>query len=285
MPVLGRTALEAMKPYSRKLIQASRLATARFRALPDVIIIGCQKCGTTSLFHYLSQHPQLVPSFRKEVHYFDGGLDPSVDNYAKGEAWYRSNFPLQRQLTAGQKVYEASPLYMFNPLAPQRIHALLPRARLIALIRNPTERAISHYFHTKRRDKEDLPILEAFLREQERLEPVIKSGDYKSEVFMHKSYQSRGLYLGQLQRYLEYFSRDQILILTSEELFESPASCLKKLFDFIAVDADFTVRDVAAKNVAGNKSQVDDEVYRHLESFFAPHNQALNDFVGQNLGW
>ncbi|HUQ00163.1 MAG TPA: hypothetical protein VM093_06855, partial [Aeromicrobium sp.] len=89
--------------------------TAR-RALPDFIIIGAMKSGTTSLFTYLSQHPQLIAASRKEVHYFDGGLNPAKDNYAKGTAWYREHFPRKREMAAGQKAFEASPLYIFNPL-------------------------------------------------------------------------------------------------------------------------------------------------------------------------
>jgi len=274
-----------MRSLRRKLLLQSRLATANYRALPDFIIIGSQKCGTTSLFHYLGQHPQIAASFGKEVHYFDGGLEPSVDNFQKGKRWYQANFPLKKAIQPGHKAFEASPLYIFHPLAPRRIHDLIPRVKLIALLRNPTERAISHYFHTKRRGKEDLPLFEALKRERDRLEPVMKSGDYKCDAFIHQSYQSRGLYLMQLKRYLEYFSRDQILIMSSEEFFASPTACLRTVFEFVGVDPLFGIEDLAARNVGGNKQQVDARAHEYLDAFFKPHNEALYQFVGRDYGW
>ena len=98
--------------------------------MPDFIIIGAMKSGTTSLFHYLRQHPSLTPSYKKEVHFFDGGRKPSADNYEKGKSWYQSHFPLKWSVRNDRKTFEASPLYIFNPLAPQRIYELLPDAKL-----------------------------------------------------------------------------------------------------------------------------------------------------------
>ena len=274
-----------MKSMRRELVRRTRLATASYRALPDFLIIGAQKCGTTSLFHYLGQHPQLVPSFGKEVHYFDGGLTPSDDNFGKGERWYRANFPLRRTIKRGDRTFEASPLYMFHPLAPRRIHDLLPRAKLIALLRNPTERAISHYFHSKQRGLEDLSISDALHREDERLAPVMKSGAYNSSAFIHHSYQSRGLYLPQLQRYLEYFSRERILILSSEELFSRPAQTLRTVFEFVEVDPAFEIADLTVHNIGRDKHDVETGVYDHLDANFRAHNEALCRFLGRNFGW
>ena len=93
----------------RRSILSYHQATWRNRQLPDVIIIGAQKSGTTSLYYYLSQHPHLMLSYKKAVHFFDGGLNPNVDNFNKGQAWYRSHFPLKRNTNNNQKVFEASP--------------------------------------------------------------------------------------------------------------------------------------------------------------------------------
>jgi len=202
-----------VKTPVRRLTWQYRQATWCSRALPDFIIIGAQKSGTSSLYYYLIQHPQLLPSFRKETHFFDGGKCPSVDNFEKGQAWYRAHFPLRKNISNNQKTFEASPLYIFNPLAPRRIYDLVPEVKIIALLRNPTERAISHYFKEKRKNWESLSIYEALQEEEKRLESVIKEKDYKNDIFIHHSYKSRGLYKDQLERYLNYFPWQQILVI------------------------------------------------------------------------
>ena len=260
-------------------------ATSRSRALPDLIIIGAMKSGTSSLFGYLSQHPQLFPSRTKEVHFFDGGKKPEVDTFLKKEAWYRAHFPLKKHMSAGSKAFEASPLYIFNPLAPKRIFDLVPKVKIIAVLRNPTERAISHYYHVKRKNREPLSIYEALQAEEKRLEPVIRDKDYKSEVFRHYSYKSRGLYKKQIERYLNYFPLQQTLVLSSDELFCEPDSTLKRVFDFVGVDTEFKVNNLGARNVGHNRIEVDRNVYDYLNDYFLPHNQELYELVGKSYGW
>jgi hypothetical protein len=262
-----------------------RQATWHRRALPDFIIIGAQKSGTSSLHSYLTQHPQLLPAYKKEIHFFDGGLTPSVDNFEKGQAWYRAHFPLNKNISDHQKTFEASPLYIVNPIAPKRIFDLVPKVKIIAVLRNPTERAISHYFHQQRNNREPLSIYEALQEEEKRLEPVIKEKDYKNDIFRRNSYKSRGLYKYQLERYLNYFSWQQILVINSEDFFAKPDKTLKRVFDFVGVDTEFNVQDLNPRNVASNKSDVPPEVYEYLNSYFLPHNQALYELVGESYGW
>ncbi len=144
------------------------------RSQPDFLIIGSQRSGTTSLHAYLKQHPQIIPAIKKEIYFFDGGLDPDEDTYSKGESWYRAHFPKLKSIRKDQQVFEATPLNIFNPLAPQRIAQSIPKVKLIAILRNPTERAISHYFHEKWRGRESLAILDAFIAEEYRLETIFK---------------------------------------------------------------------------------------------------------------
>lgn len=201
-----------------------RLLTWEERSLPDFIIIGGQKCGTSSLFKYLSQHPQILSSLRKEVHFFDGGLDPNINNFQKGEPWYRAHFPKKSiNIKKCQKIFEASPLYLFNPLCAKRISELIPNVKLILLLRNPTERAISHYFHERRRNTEFLSIHDALQKEEKRLKSIIDEADYKNPKFINFSYKQRGLYKIQLERYLYYFDWDQFLIMSSEDFFRNPS--------------------------------------------------------------
>lgn len=273
-----------MKTSARRLIRQYRQVTWRSRPLPDFIIIGAQKSGTSSLYAYLGQHPQLLPSFKKEVHFFDGGLSYKKDNYKEGQAWYRAHFPI-KDVGAPYKAFEASPIYIFNPLAPRRIFDLIPEVKIIALLRNPTERAISHYFHIRRAGREPLSINEALRAEEKRLASVIEGKDYKSAIFRWHSYKSRGLYKEQIERFLEYFSWQQILILCSEEFFSEPDTTLRRVFEFVGVDTGFKVQDLKPENVASNRSEVDPDVYRYLNNYFLPHNQALYELVGKNYAW
>ena len=273
-----------VKNFTNKFRFYYRYATWRIRPLPDFIIIGTQKAGTTSLHAYLSQHPQFLRPYEKEVHFFDGGLDPSIDNYQKGQAWYRAHFPFRKNGSAS-RVFEASPLYIFNPLVPGRMFNLLPQARIIAILRNPTDRAISHYFHEKQRGYESLPIMEALLEEERRLESAIRLKDYKNYSFIHHSYKSRGHYSEQLERYLKFFPRQQVLILNSEEFFHDQHNILRQVTDFTGVDSDFKVKDSHPRNVAKNKEQVSAEVYQYLNNHFKPHNEALYELLGKDFGW
>jgi hypothetical protein len=267
-----------------RLIRRYRQATLRNRPLPDFIIIGAQKGGTSSLFAYLAQHPQLLPSLKKEVHFFDGGINNKTDNYQKGQAWYRANFP-RKDVGARSKAFEASPLYIFNPLVPKRIFDLIPDVKLIALLRNPTERAISHYFHVKEKGYEPLPVSEALRAEESRLADIIDREDYKSEAFRHYSYKSRGLYKEQLDRFLAYFSQQQLLVVGSEDFFRQPDSTLRRVFEFVGIDPAFKVKDLKPRNVGRNRSQVDPGIYEYLDNYFQPHNQALYKLIGENYAW
>ena len=266
------------------LIRRYRQATWRDRPLPDFIIIGAQKGGTSSLFAYLAQHPQLLPSLKKEVHFFDGGLNYTTDNYKKGEAWYRIHFP-KKDTGAHSRAFEASPNYVFNPLVPRRIFDLVPVAKLILMLRNPTERAISHYFHNKEKGHELLPMLEALRAEEKRLADVLERQDYKSEAFRHYSYKSRGLYKEQLERFLEYFPRQQLLVLCSEQFFREPDTVLRRVLEFVEVDPTFKIQNLKPRNVARNRSKVDPEVYEYLDNYFMPHNQALYNLIGESYAW
>ncbi|MCF8112202.1 MAG: sulfotransferase domain-containing protein [Desulfobacteraceae bacterium] len=276
-----------MLPYNIKVLGKSLLFQQRFlsspwRTLPHFLVIGAQKSGTTSLYNCLIQHPEIRPGLVKEVHYFDGGLNPEVDTYKKGAFWYRANFPLKGN---GCITGEASPIYIFHPLVPGRIFELVPRVKLIALLRNPAERAISHFFHEKKKGREELPMLEAFKREEERLLPIIERQDYKNKIFKNKSYKTRGLYRQQLDRFLKYFSRKQILIISSEDFFNNTSSVLKKIFQFLEIEPAGNIFDLAPKNIGHNRVDAGKEVYDYLNDYFALPNRQLADLTGYDPGW
>lgn len=253
--------------------------------LPEFIIIGAQKAGTTSLHAYLGQHPELLKSQRKEVHFFDGGLGRSVDTYKLGKEWYRGEFPERTNINKRKKVFESTPAYIFNPLAAKRIQKMLPKVKLIAVLRNPTDRAISHYFHSQKRGYEPLPILEALKQEESRLEKAYEESDFKNRNFSVYSYKARGRYHEQIARYFEIFSKDQMLILSSNLLFSDTEKALQRVYSFLDINPDFVTPNLKPKNVGRNRVKVDAEVYEYLNEYFEPHNRKLVDLIGEDYGW
>lgn len=284
MSSLLRPVTRAGERLGRLWSRQYRLWTADRRCLPDCIIIGTQKGGTTSLFHCLAQHPQLRPAWRKEVHFFDGGLKSGRDNYALGQRWYRANFPLAAGMASGDQAFEASPLYLFHPLAPQRMARMLPDVRLIALLRNPVERALSHYFHEQRKGRESLPLMAALQAEESRLAPLLAREDFDHPHFGWYSYKQRGHYAEQLARYYQLFPAENLLVLPSEAFFAEPAKTLGQIWAFLGVEA-VTIPDLEPLNVGSNRTRVDDGVYAWLEDYFRPFNRELYELLGRDFGW
>lgn len=217
---------------------ATGRSTAGLRVLPDVIVVGAQRCGTTSLFRALSQHPQVVrPTFNKGINYFDL-------NYHRGPAWYAAHFPLRvtarRRVPEGEPVvFESSGYYMFHPLAPARIAKDLPAVRLVAMLRDPVERAFSAWKHESARGYESLPFVEALRHEDERLrgqaERMISEPGYASQSHRHHAYQRRGDYVAQLQRLYELFPREQVHVVYSEDFFSRPQEEFARLCQFLGL--------------------------------------------------
>jgi hypothetical protein len=267
-----------------------RLRQMQDRVLPDFVIIGAQKSGTSSLYRYLTQHPQVRESSVKEVHYFDGGLEEGTDTYTFGERWYRSHFPMASEMAPGVQSYEASPLYMLHPLVAGRMAQILPRVKLVAILRDPTDRALSHYFHNVRKNavrrcKEELGPGAAMAAEEERLAPVLARGDYGDEAFRAYSYKARGRYLEQIERYWAHFPRENLLVLRAEDLFEDPAGLMGGLCDFLGLDRTRSGEDFRPANVGSNREEVDPDVRAELEAYFAPMNRALYAALGRDFGW
>ena len=274
------------KPQRRHLVARYRRLASCLRSHPDFLIIGTQKGGTTSLYHYLAQHPDILPSFDQEVHFFDGGRDPETDTFARGEAWYRRHFLPREKMRPSERTFESSPLYMFNPLVPQRIADVLPKVRLIALLRNPTERAISHYHHNRRRPGvEALSLQDALAAEEERLQPALQRLDFRDHSFIHHSYKKRGIYHVQIRRFYRRFARNRLLIVSSEDFFAQPRATLERVFRFVGVDPQFEVSDLDQHNVGSNRQAIDPGIRQELQAYFAPHNQQLYDLIGADFGW
>lgn len=241
---------------------------------PDFIIIGGQKCGTTSLYNYLIQHPEIVAAATKEVHFFDLQFD-------KGVEWYEAQFP-ENGITG-----EASPYYIFHPLVPQRIYQLYPNVKLIALLRDPVARTISHYFHEVRLGFEELSLESAIASETTRLqgetEKILADGTYYSFNHQHYTYRSRSIYLDQLKHWQKYFPSEQLLILESEEFYKNPATTVNQVFEFLQLPP-YQLAQYSIYNM-GDYPQVSETILHQLVDSFQPHNQQLAAYLGREFNW
>jgi len=267
----------------RRAVMAGRIASAPLRALPSFVIIGAQKAGTSSLYTYLARHPSIGASHKKEIQYFSY-------RYGRPRLWYRAHFPRRTTLAAlpgGGITGEASPYYLFHPHAAQRVHETLPNARIIALLRDPVARAYSNYNHHVRSGWEPLSFEDAIDAEAARLagerEKMVADPSYYSHDFRIHSYLARGRYLEQLEPWQARFPRERMLILRAEDLFTQPERTYAEVLEFLGVER-WSPGDFAAQNI-GKYKGLDPATRDKLRDYFRPHNQALYDWLGRDMGW
>ncbi len=242
--------------------------------LPDFVVIGTKRGGSTALYEYLISHPEVRRgNVRKGSRYFDV-------HYDRGWNWFRSTFPLA--LTNGGAITgDASPYYMFHPLAPERLAAALPAARLLAALRDPVDRTWSHYQYERRRGNEHLSFEEAIEREPERLASEaerIKAG-LDSPAWRHHSYLARGRYAEQLERLYQLFPPSQVLVCHSEALLADPDAELAKAWSFLGLAPHRTSQPHTFK-VGGYSDDMPAGVRARLEEYFAPWNERLYQLPG-----
>lgn len=242
-----------------------RVITSGGRVMPDFLILGAQKSGTTSLAKNLAKHPQIKTGKKLEVHHFDGGNNGLFDKYRLGKMWYRAYFPLEREISGNTKVFEKTPEYLSHPLAPKRISQDIPNVNLIVILRNPVDRAISHFQHEKREGREKLPMLMAFKKEEKRTKENFKQQKYLSKNFIRHRYKERGCYEKHLKRYLKFFDRKQMLIIRSEKFFSNPTEVLRKAFHFIGVNEYININSVESHNVA-NYSETNEKAKKYSKT-------------------
>jgi Sulfotransferase domain len=276
----GRAARWSAQAYARP--------TARLRLLPDHLIIGAQRAGTTSLHRYLVQHPGVGTMLRtKGVHFFDTG-------YGRGMSWYASRFPTRlaawwvaRRHGLELRTGEASPYYLFHPHVPRRVAEHLPRVKLIALLRDPVQRAYSHYQHEVARGFETLSFEEAVEAEPARLagetERLLAEPLYHSFAHQHHSYLARGCYAEQLDRWRPLFGDGQLLVLSSERFFADPERTFRRVLDFLELPA-FTP-DGWARHNAHDYRQMGSQVRARLVEHYREPNRRLYQSLGDDLGW
>ena len=236
----------------------------------------------------LRQHPAVLPAVHhKGVHYFD-------TNYDNGWNWYVGHYPLRRTAErigreAGARVLtgESSPYYLFHPLAGARIARDLPEARLIALLRNPTERAYSGHAHELSRGFETEPFERALELEESRTagqqEKLAADPHYYSFDHQHHSYVARGRYVEQLERLAGQVGRERILVLDAEQWFTEPEQVFARVLDFLGLPDRHEVR--FGRHNAEQRSPMPESLRRRLDDYYAPYDARLVDWLGDVPRW
>jgi hypothetical protein len=257
------------------------------RLRPTFLLIGAQKAGTTSLHRYLSDHPAVLTASVKEVRYFNRF-------YARGDEWYRAHFPLALRARAivrttgvAAQIGEASAVYLFDPRVPARAHAFDAGLRLISVLRDPVERAYSHYQMEIRWGRETLPFDEAIAREEEELPALLARAVAHpldtSDGGFPRSYLARGRYAEQLERWLAFFPRQQLLILTSDELLADPARVVRSVERFL--DLPEHVRETYPLEGVRAYPPLAPDLRDRLARLFEPENRRLEQLLGREVPW
>jgi Sulfotransferase family len=291
---------------------SDRLRTASiylgYHSQPKFLIIGAQKAGTTALYYYLADHPDIVPSTEKELGFFspeifgdwqehpnhsilctpDGAphfSDPSAHRRAR--AWYHSHFPPPHRLGRPQLTFEATPEYLYYPLAPARISHYDPEMKLIALLRDPVDRAFAAWnmysrfgdyrarIYAPRREVRD------FKTAVEEEINDIESGMAVSDP----GYVRRGLYYEQLERYFAHFERGQILVLDSRELMRSTSAVVNEVLAFLALSGYQHGAEWAPVHVGEYETTAPSATRCLLQDFYKPHNETLYRLLGHDFEW
>ncbi|HET7735754.1 MAG TPA: sulfotransferase domain-containing protein [Nocardioidaceae bacterium] len=283
---------EWARELARKSTRGYGMATARMRAKPDYLIIGAKRGGTTSLFKYLRMHPGVLgmfpqPRASKSTDYFFGGAP-------RGSRWYTSHFHTHRFLdkVAGELGYrpitgEASPYYIWDERIAQLAKNHNPNVKAIMLVRDPVERAFSHWQERVQNGVEPLSFEDALAAEESRtageLEKMTADPTYHSTAHDWYTYRARGLYLPQIQNWLSVFPQEQLLILRSEDMYGDVQTMADVAFEFLGLPK-FELPTTKTFN-ASRRPDMPVGPAQELAEFYAPHNAELEAFLGRDLGW
>lgn len=285
---VGVAAVEAAK----SALRGYGMLTSGLRRGPDFVVIGAKRGGTTSLYNYLLEHPSVAPLYPgrqhiKGAHFYDS-------EFTRGSRWYRSHFPLAagsrhaaRPWVSPAVAGEASPYYLFHPLAAGRLARDYPQVRLIVMLRDPVERAYSHYKERVRHGAEPLGFAEALAAEPERLrgeeQRIVSEPGYRSTAHEDHSYLAQGRYLDMLPRWLELFGRERFYIAASEEFYADPGRVVNEVWSFLGLPT----RDLRSRRRHNYHPAPDlpADIRRRLRQEFAAHNRDLADLLGRRLPW
>lgn len=274
--------------HGLKFYLRTRILTSGARIFPNYIVIGAQRCGTTSLYRNLIKHPCIAFSLFKETNFFD-------ENFENGIRWYLAHFPSISyrnyvKKLRGQDIVtgEASPNYFFHPHVPSRIFETVPKVKLIVMLRNPVERAYSHFWHEVKAGAETLSFDDAINREEKRLQGemqrMLDDKSYYSFNYNHYSYLSRGIYVDQLKTWMKFFPQEQILVINSADFYKDSPRIFIKVLEFLNLP-NWLPKEFKRFNVGQKKEKMSSATRQRLIEFFEPHNKRLYSYLGKDFAW
>lgn len=248
-----------------------RQLNAGARALPDFLIIGAQKAGTTSLHNYLCLHPRVIGSLPKEIFYFDSHPE-------RGERWYRRHFPTRHSLKRSDAICgEATPTYLYSPQAAERAAARIPQARILVLLREPAARAVSQFYHRARAGRERRVVDEVFSADAiDRMRRGAPEGETETILYQ------RSLYAPALRHWFSRFPRGQVLVIEAERFFSHPKAVFDEVCSLLGVDP-FPLPSASAYNRAGEHTPKP-ERFAELREVLAAANADL-PAMGVSMSW
>lgn len=259
------------------------IVRAGYNSSPSFLVVGAQKAGTTLLYSYLSQHPQILRPAFKEVHYFDRD-----ENYKKGPSYYFKNFELPYRFNDKQITFEASPDYLFFPKCPGRIYNLIPDVKIIIILRDPIKRAYSawnmHHFLFKEHSRHQwLHDPRSF---EDAVDLELQQGFNDKDIF---SYVYRGIYHEQIQRYFDVFGREKVLILDNQDLIHSSQCEFNKITRFLGIDnlnlKSILKDDSFWDNTGKYHKPISEDYNKKLKHFYYTHDNALSILLGKKFSW
>lgn len=283
----------------RAVVRGAAMATADFRPLPDVVIIGVKRGATTSLFRDLEQHRSmcpLVPSARrlplrenmKGVHYFDSDMGRSM-------RWYRSHFPTsttlarRRSSTGSSFTAEASPYYFFHPLAAERAADALTDSTFVVLLRDPVERTVSHWSEQTRNGVETLSLADALAAEDERVgDDGARLADGSlgaSDAHEQQTYAAQSEYADSLERWIAAVGPDRLVVLFSEDYAADPAGAVATITGAIGVESPHRDDHGEHRNAAPRAGTLDPDIDAALTERFRPDVARLAERLGTTPPW
>ncbi len=278
-------------PYRFSFEKLYRKMTSRLRQLPDFIIIGAGRAGTTALYSYLIQHPLIAAASTDnnesvaDLHFFEYIISNNIQ-------WYKSHFPILFSKSNKHKnsfiTGEYTSTYMYHPDVPKRIFNLLPKIKLIVILRNPIDKAYSTYQQQLRFGEYTTSFEDTINAEFRRIDlnkdfPELNSNNYDFENFVAQNIIRHGVYADYLETWLKIFDRKQILILNSDDLKKSTKETLRRVFNFLNV-SNYDIKDTSQVNV-GKYPTINKITRKKLIEFFKPHNQRLNKLLDTEFDW
>lgn len=267
------------------------VATAGHRRGPELLVVGAKRGGTTSLWKYLDSHPGILPTFPraeqiKGTYYFD-------EEWGRGDRWYRSHFPTDRTRAKAAAAlgydpitFEASPYYLFHPHAPARARQTVPDALVVALLRDPVERAFSHY-KERRNHTEPLSFADALAAEAERTDGeearMLADPTVISPAHRHQTYVAQSRYAPMLERWLDAFGPDQVLVTAAEDFYADPQAFCDQITDQLGIPR----HDLGSPEPfnAEPSADMDPQVRAQLRSTLKEDIEAVERLLGRPMPW